>query len=286
MIKENIFAIPSKDRLKKETLDLLSETGIKPDISGRQLSTKVIDPELGDFTVAFMRPKDIVRMVAIGEIPIGIAGLDTVMEYNLEAIGQSRWGEEWKLSKKDVYAQVLLKLGIGCCRLMMAAPLERGMISEQEFEEQGKDKNTLWIDAMEQFEGLVIATSYPNLTSRMFYELDNGPNDRCTNYTTKQLDGSVEIAPSLGLSDVICDIVETGTTLRENGLKEILTILKSEAVLITNSSNKKGSDRFVDKLRDRVFATLLRRNNPDAIRKEEEYNKFVRSQLESILQYR
>ncbi|MDO8573777.1 MAG: ATP phosphoribosyltransferase [Candidatus Daviesbacteria bacterium] len=283
MIKENIFAIPSKERLKRETLELLSDSGIELDISGRQLSTKITDPKLGDFTVAFMRPKDIVRMVAVGEIPIGIAGLDTVEEYNLEALSRSDWGQEWKLKTG---AQILLKLGIGRCRLMLAAPLDKDMVSEQEFEKQGKYKNLVWKYALEQFEGFTIATSYPNLVSRMFYDLDNGPDDRNTSYTLRQLNGSVEVAPSLGIADSVCDIVETGSTLQENGLKEILTILESEAVLVTDGSNQKGSNRFVDELRDRIFATLLRRNNPDAIKKMNDYNRFVKSQLEGILRYR
>lgn len=75
-----------------------------------------------------------------------------------------------------------------------------------------------------------IATSYPNITQQFFRE-------RGINAEVIKMHGSVELAPLIGLADLVVDMVETGTTLRENGLTEIRTILHSQAVLIANRAS-------------------------------------------------
>lgn len=75
-----------------------------------------------------------------------------------------------------------------------------------------------------------IATSYPNITQQFFRE-------RGINAEVIKMHGSVELAPLLGLADLIVDVVETGTTLHENGLTEIRTILHTQAVLIVNRAS-------------------------------------------------
>lgn len=75
-----------------------------------------------------------------------------------------------------------------------------------------------------------VATSYPNITQHFFRE-------RGINAEVIKMHGSVELAPLLGLADLIVDIVETGATLRENGLVEIRTILHSQAVLVVNRAS-------------------------------------------------
>src|SRR5262249_39823352 len=76
---------------------------------------------------------------------------------------------------------------------------------------------------------LRVATKYPRLTMDHFFQ-------RGVSCEIIKLHGSVEIAPMLGLSDVICDLVSTGNTLRANGLVEIQTVIESCAMLVLNRS--------------------------------------------------
>ena len=109
----------------------------------------------------------------------------------------------------DVYE--LLDLGMGKCRMAVAAP--------KHFREPVGDT-------------LRVATKFPNI-ARAFYA------GKCRDIDIIHLNGSIEIAPILGLSDVIVDIVETGTTLRENDLEVLETIVSISARLISNVASYK-----------------------------------------------
>ena len=109
----------------------------------------------------------------------------------------------------DVYE--LLDLGMGKCRMAVAAP--------KHFREPVGDT-------------LRVATKFPNI-ARAFYA------GKCRDIDIIHLNGSIEIAPILGLSDVIVDIVETGTTLRENDLEVLETIGPISARLISNVASYK-----------------------------------------------
>lgn len=109
----------------------------------------------------------------------------------------------------DVYE--LLDLGMGKCRMAVAAP--------KHFREPVGDT-------------LRVATKFPNI-ARAFYA------EKCRDIDIIHLNGSIEIAPILGLSDVIVDIVETGTTLRENDLEVLETIVPISARLISNVASSK-----------------------------------------------
>ena len=98
-------------------------------------------------------------------------------------------------------------LGFSKCRLSLAVPRAAGY------------------DSIEALQGKNIATSYPNILGR--YLAENGV--RANLHT---ISGSVEIAPSIGLAEAICDIVSSGSTLLGNGLREVETVFRSEAVLI------------------------------------------------------
>ena len=109
----------------------------------------------------------------------------------------------------DVYE--LLDLGMGKCRMAVAAP--------KHFREPVGDT-------------LRVATKFPNI-ARAFYA------GKCRDIDIIHLNGSIEIAPILGLSDVIVDIVETGTTLRENDLEVLETMVPISARLISNVASYK-----------------------------------------------
>jgi ATP phosphoribosyltransferase len=101
---------------------------------------------------------------------------------------------------------VVEKLGFSKCRVCIAVP---------------KDFNYTGI---KDLEGKKIATSYPNTVNKYLSEKGISADLHIIN-------GSVEIAPSIGLADAICDIVSSGSTLFKNNLKEVATIVKSESVL-------------------------------------------------------
>ncbi len=110
-------------------------------------------------------------------------------------------------SGKDVYE--LLDLGFGKCHLMMAVP---------------KDKKRA---RLEDYAHTRVATKFPRIARKFFAE-------RGMQMEYIKLNGSIELGPIVGLSESIVDIVETGTTLRENNLEEIAHIMDATARLIAN----------------------------------------------------
>jgi len=139
-----------------------------------------------------------------------------------------------KEKKREV--DIILKLGFSKCRLSLAIP---------------KDKK---YDGLRFFEGKNIATSYPNIIEEFFSS--NG-----IKADLHEISGSVEIAPGIGLADAICDIVSSGSTLLTNGLKEVETILESEAVLIGHKELEKSKKEILDALMFRIHAVQNGRNN-------------------------
>lgn len=122
---------------------------------------------------------------------------------------------------------VVKELGFSKCRLSLAIP-----------------RNEQYTD-LSYFEGKNIATSYPNLTNAFLAK-------QGINVTTHEISGSVEIAPSIGLSEAICDIVSTGGTLLSNGLKEVATVFQSQAVLIASKQLNTEKQAILDKLLFRI----------------------------------
>lgn len=123
--------------------------------------------------------------------------------------------------------EIVKELGFSKCRLSLAIP-----------------RNEVYTD-LTYFQGKNIATSYPNLTNN--YLQNNG-----ISVTTHEISGSVEIAPSIGLAEAICDIVSTGGTLLSNGLKEVATVFTSQAVLIANEKLAKSKKEILAKLLFRI----------------------------------
>lgn len=127
-------------------------------------------------------------------------------------------------------------LGFSKCRLSLAIP--RGEAYTSVADLQGKN----------------IATSYP----RILGEYLAGEGVRAQLHT---ISGSVEIAPSIGLADAICDIVSSGSTLLGNGLREVETVFRSEAVLIANQQLSPEKQQLLEQLRFRMQAVRRARRN-------------------------
>jgi ATP phosphoribosyltransferase len=129
----------------------------------------------------------------------------------------------------------IMPLGFSKCRVSLAAPKSSG------------------IKSVKDFEGKKIATSYP-ATLRKYL------SEQGVNASIHTISGSVEIAPTIGLADGICDIVSTGNTLFMNGLEEVEKILFSQAVLIANKSLDAASQELLDKLVFRIKSVLEAKN--------------------------
>ena len=142
---------------------------------------------------------------------------------------------------------IVKELGFSKCRLSLAIP--RG--------ENYTDLN--------QFEGKSIATSYPNLTNQFL--LKNGVRAEM-----HEISGSVEIAPSIGLAEGICDIVSTGGTLLSNGLKEVATVFESQAVMISNKSLSAEKNSILEKLLFRIDSVQRGQNAKYVVLNVQEQN--------------
>lgn len=139
---------------------------------------------------------------------------------------------------------VLVALGYGACALTLAAPVDAGIATAADLE------------------GRRIATSHPRILQAYLAE-------RGVNADVTTLSGSIELAPTIGAADVICDLVSTGETLRQNGLRIVDTVLRSEAVLV--AADRVADDDRVAVLRTAVESVLAARpkrylmlNAPDA----------------------
>ena len=130
---------------------------------------------------------------------------------------------------------VVHRLGFSKCRLSIAIP-------------RGETYGSIG-----DFEGKSIATSYPNLLGKYLSTKDIQAHIHV-------ISGSVEIAPSIGLADAVCDIVSSGSTLLSNGLKEVEVIFRSEAVLVGNPTLNDEKRAILAKLLFRINAVQTAQN--------------------------
>ncbi len=182
------IALP-KGRLGEKVLALFERAGFDcPAIHepGRRL---VFENERAGLRFFWVKPSDVAIYVERGAADLGVAGKDILLEY-----------------EPDVYE--LLDLGLGRCRMAVAAP--RGFHDDEE-------------------RTLKVATKFTNI-ARRYYARQSRDIDII------HLNGSIELAPILGLSDVIVDIVETGATLRENDLAVVAEVVPISARLIANKA--------------------------------------------------
>jgi ATP phosphoribosyltransferase len=156
------------------------------------------------------------------DIPQSVA--DGVADIGI--VGENEYAEK----KKDV---VLTKrLGFSKCRLSLAIPKE------------------LDYNGISWFDGKVIATSYPVILADFLKE-------KKVNADIHVITGSVEIAPNIGLSDAIFDIVSSGSTLVTNHLKEVEVLMKSEALLIANPRLSEEKQELLNELLFRIEAVQM-----------------------------
>lgn len=188
------IAIQKSGRLTDDTERLFDHAGIKVTESRDHLLAHAQNLPIDILRV---RDDDIPGLVMDHVVDWGIVGQNVLEETRMQRIVDSL---------RTGFSKVM-DLNYGFCRLSLAVP--------QEFEWEG----------VKDMEGLKIATTYPFLLKKKFAEYG-------VNIKTVMLTGSVEVAPRAGLADAICDLVCTGATLQQNGLKEVETIFESQAILI------------------------------------------------------
>jgi ATP phosphoribosyltransferase len=143
-------------------------------------------------------------------------------------------GQNVVLNKPNAVENIL-NLGFGKCRLCIAVPRYTNYVN------------------IHNLQGKRIATSYGNLVNQ-YLQQNNVKAE------IHEISGSVEIAPSIGLADAVVDIVSSGSTLLSNGLKEVETILHSEAIIIKAPNLNSEAERLLDKLLFRINAVLKARS--------------------------
>lgn len=129
-------------------------------------------------------------------------------------------------------AEIIKRLGFSKCRISLAIP------------------KAIDYKGVEWFEGKKIATSYPNI-------LKNFMNEKGVNMDVHVIQGSVEIAPGIGLADGIFDIVSSGSTLISNNLREVEVVMKSEALLIGNKDMSDEKKAILEQLLFQIESVLI-----------------------------
>lgn len=200
------IALP-KGRLGEQVYARLADAGCAcPGLCGdnRRL---IFEDNAAGVRYLLVKPVDVAVYVERGAADIGIAGRDILLEY-----------------RPDVYE--LLDLGLGRCRMCVAAP-----------EGYAEDREST----------LRVATKFPNIAKEHYASLGR-------DIDVIKLNGSIELAPIIGLSDVIVDIVESGMTLQENHLCVLDAFMDISARLISNKSSYKFKNLMISRLLDRLSA--------------------------------
>lgn len=216
------IALPNKGRLERPATELFRQAGFRFERTERSLSVPVRDTPI---ELLFVRAKDVAELVSDGVADLGVTGLDVATELGAPL-------------------ETVLPLGFGRCSLVAAVP----------------DNSAL--RAIDDFDGLRIATSHPSTVDAFFVE-------KGLSITTVPLAGSVEVAPKLDIADAVVDLVSTGSTMLVNGLRPVATLLESEAVLVERPGIQRSSTatRVVTMLRAAMAARRKRylvMNSPES----------------------
>lgn len=161
---------------------------------------------------------------------------DDIPQYVADGVADIGIVGENIVAEKSKEVEVKQKLGFASCRLCIAIPRSETYTG------------------VEYLENKRIATSYPGIVKNFL-------SSKKIDAEIHEINGSVEIAPGIGLADVVCDIVSSGSTLISNGLKEVETIMKSEAVLISTRDLPDQKADILDQLIFRIKSVKSARYN-------------------------
>jgi ATP phosphoribosyltransferase len=187
--------------------------------------------------IKFSNGADVLKTDAVN-FPVEILFLrdDDIPQYIEQQVADIGILGENIVFEKNKNVTILEQLGFAHCRLSLAIPKEESFTGP------------------EYFMNKKIATSYPRLLTDYLKE---------NNITAEieEISGSVEIAPGIGLADAVCDIVSSGSTLMTNGLREVTTIMKSQAVIISNNNLDIHKQNILNKLLFRIRAVKNAKEN-------------------------
>jgi len=218
-----IIALPRKGQVGDGAGNFRGRAGLEIYKPNRRQYTASI-PSLPLSEVVYQRPRDILSKVEEGRADIGITGLDIVLEH----------------SEHSAEVMVIDRLGFGKCELLLAAPdswIDVTSIA---------DLADLSLRFSERGDQLRIATKYNNLVKSFLYR------QGISHFLLVHAEGALEAAPRMGYADMIADLSETGTTLRENHLRPLDggRIIASEAVLIGSRRTLRQSPAKQETLRE------------------------------------
>lgn len=221
-MRQVTFALPSKGAIAEPTWNFLRDCGLKIEKPNPRQYTGLM-PTIPSIDLLFQRVKDVVYKVSDGTAQIGITGKDVVAENPHEDL----------IIIHD-------KLGYGHCKLLVAVP--EAWIDVESIE----DLADVALDFREyQQRNLRIATTYANLTRQFLHK------QGIHHFSLVKAEGAIEAAPTIGYADAVIDLVQTGTTLRENNLKPLAdgVILESQACLVGNRTALQNNPTLLDAVR-------------------------------------
>jgi ATP phosphoribosyltransferase len=208
-----MLALPSKGAIAEPTVNFLSDCGLRVEKPNPRQYTGSV-PSLPQVDVLFQRVIDVVYKVTDGTAQLGITGLDVVREY-----------------AHDDLIVIHDDLRYGYCKLLAAVP-EAWVDVETMI-----DLTEVALDFREyKRRNLRVATTYPHQTRQFLH------GQGIHHFTLVNAEGAIEAAPTIGYADIIVDLVQTGTTLRENHLKPLPdgVIVESQACLVGNRTALKS----------------------------------------------
>ncbi|MAV56396.1 MAG: ATP phosphoribosyltransferase [Candidatus Pelagibacter sp.] len=202
------IGLPSKGRLKENSINFFEKNNLKPSSNGGERNYFAQINNMPNIQVIYLHAKEIIQRLADGTLDIGISGLDLLMESQIY------------LKKK---IEVKKKLNFGFAKVVIAIPDEWidvqtvADLEEVSFDFRAK-KNTR----------LRVATKYPNLTNNFLF------SKGITQYKLVSSLGATETYPFIGSSEIITDITSTGKTLQDNNLRILKDgmILESQACIL------------------------------------------------------
>ncbi|MDX8522575.1 ATP phosphoribosyltransferase [Mesorhizobium dulcispinae] len=219
------LAIPSKGRLKEQSLEVLAKAGLAVTLPEDDRKYRARIDGLDNVEVAFLSASEIAGEIGQGTVDLGITGEDLLRE---------------NLADWEARAEIVARLGFGLADVVVAVPdIWLDVDTMADLDDVAAD--------FRQRHGrrLRIATKYWRLTQQ-FFSLKHGIQV----YRIVESLGATEGAPAAGLADVIVDITTTGSTLRANHLKVLGdgVILKSQACLVASKKQRDAADEAL--LRD------------------------------------
>ena len=213
------LAIPSKGRLKEQSLEVLAKAGLAVTLPEDDRKYRARIDGLDNVEVAFLSASEIAGEIGQGAVDLGITGEDLLRE---------------NLADWEARAEIVARLGFGHADVVVAAPdIWLDVDSMADLDDVAADFRH------RHGRRLRIATKYWRLTQQ-FFSLKHGIQV----YRIVESLGATEGAPAAGLADVIVDITTTGSTLRANHLKVLGdgTILTSQACLVASKKQRDAAD--------------------------------------------